>query len=244
MKDRRLLAAVHNNAFWCDTVCRTHGRPGEFLDDIWLNRQETPPFYPNAVTLSPKETATHLAHVERLLAAAIPGEWGVKDSFRTLDLAPLGFEIVFEGQWLYRDPAAPRPAVAALPDVRWTAVTRDAELARWEQAWHGHEPGSRRIFLPALLAEPAITIIAGLRGPQIVAGAIASHSRNVTGVSNLFLPPAQTMAFRAGCLAAIAGRFPDRPLVGYEGGDNLAEMHTLGFTATGPVRIWVRNRAG
>lgn len=244
MLDSRVLAAVDNNALWVDTVCRTHCRPGEFLDGIWLNRQETPPFYPNAVTMMPTETATQLAHIESLLAACIPGEWGVKDSFSTLDLAPLGFDIVFEGQWIYRDAAAPRPDVAHVPGVRWIAVTQEENLARWEQAWQGNGPGSGRIFLPALLAERAITIIAGLRGPQIVAGAIASHSGDVTGISNLFVPPVQSMAFRAGCLAAIGGRFPDRPLVGYESGDDLAEMQALGFTSTGPVRIWVRSPAG
>lgn len=244
MIDRRVLAAVDNNALWCDTVCRTHGRPGEFLDGIWLNRQETPPFYPNAVTLSPAETATHLAHIESALAAGIPCEWGVKDSFCTLDLAPLGFDTVFEGQWIYRDAPAPGPDVATLPGVRWTTVTQEDDLARWEQAWHGDEPGSGRIFLPALLTEQAVTIFAGLRGPQVVAGAIASHSGEVTGISNLFVPPVQTIAFRVGCLDAIAGRFPDRPLVGYESGNDLAEMQGLGFTATGPVRIWVRSRAG
>ena len=38
MLDDRIIRAARNNAQWCDAVCRAHGNPGEFHDDIWLNR--------------------------------------------------------------------------------------------------------------------------------------------------------------------------------------------------------------
>ena len=38
MLDDRYVRAARNNAEWCDAVCRAHGNPGEFHDDIWLNR--------------------------------------------------------------------------------------------------------------------------------------------------------------------------------------------------------------
>lgn len=101
-----LNQTVQNNAIWCDTICRTHGRPGEFLDGLWLNRAETPPFYPNAVTLTQDQTMIQMAHINELVAGGIPGEWGVKDSYCVLDLSPVGFHTVFEGDWIYR--AAPR----------------------------------------------------------------------------------------------------------------------------------------
>ena len=43
--------AVWNNAVWCDVVCATHGRPGDFPDGFWICRQKAPPFYPNLITL-------------------------------------------------------------------------------------------------------------------------------------------------------------------------------------------------
>ena len=34
--------------------------------------------------------------------------------------------------------------------------------------------------------------------------------------------------------------FPGLPLVGYEAGDDHAEMLELGFGALGPLRVWVK----
>ncbi len=48
----QLAQAVQNNVQWCDLVCRTHGAPGEYAAHLWLNRQQTPRFYPNAITLT------------------------------------------------------------------------------------------------------------------------------------------------------------------------------------------------
>ena len=49
---------------------------------MWLNRSATPPFYPNAVTLTDvHDHQAPLAGIHELLAARIPGAWAVKDSF-------------------------------------------------------------------------------------------------------------------------------------------------------------------
>lgn len=241
-----MQSAVQNNARWCDIVCRSHGKPGKFLPEIWLNRSETPPFYPNAVTLTPDETAAQISHIADLLTAGVPGEWGVKDSYCTLDLMPLGFRQVFEGAWIYRDALADSTSVHGVTGVRWTRVTGDKMLARWEMAWQG-TPGDltvshpNRIFLPSLLTEDGIAIIAGLSGEQVVAGAVVTHADSVVGISNLFLPPSGSRDVRAGCVAHVQSLFPHLPLVGYEGGHDLAEMLALGFESVGPVRIWVRS---
>jgi hypothetical protein len=69
----RVRQAAHNNAVWCDTVCRTHGLPGQFFPCIWLNRSATPPFYPNAVTLTDThDQQAQLTGIHELLAARIP----------------------------------------------------------------------------------------------------------------------------------------------------------------------------
>ena len=72
MMDKRTQQAVRNNAVWCDTVCRTHGRRGVFLDEIWINRHTTPRFYPNAVTLTETGAAAQLAGIRDLIEAGIP----------------------------------------------------------------------------------------------------------------------------------------------------------------------------
>lgn len=245
--DERLRQAVSNNAVWCDTVCCAHGCPGEFHDGLWINRHETPPFSPNVVTLSPVGAAADpLARIRELLDAGIPGSWAVKDSFAELELAPLGFQILFEATWLYWPVSRPAP-VRAGAGAHWTTVRQAAELARWEAAWRGEPAGggpAAPLFLPALLADRNVAVVAGYEQQRIVAGAIANRTGAVVGLSNLFVPEHDPEPFRAGCVAAVIGAFPGLPLVGYESGQELAVARSLGFEALGPLRVWLRvNRA-
>jgi hypothetical protein len=93
----RVELAARNNAIWCDTICRAHGIPGEFYDQLWLSRQPVPRFYPNAVTFANQvASSAQLAHIHQLLAESLPASAGVKDSFCTLELVPLGFHQLFE----------------------------------------------------------------------------------------------------------------------------------------------------
>jgi len=96
------VLCAHNNALWCDAVCRAHGLPGEFLAGLWLNRQPVPRFYSNAITLSPKDPAGQRAWVAHLMTRR--PHFSVKDSFAALDLSSLGFDVLFEATWLWRDP--------------------------------------------------------------------------------------------------------------------------------------------
>src|SRR5207244_420931 len=100
MSDVRAAQAAHNNAVWCDTVCRAHRNPGEFSPHLWLNRHPVPRFYPNAVTLTGNEgAADQRAAIETLVAENGLTGFGVKDSFYSLDLAPLNFHVLFEATW-------------------------------------------------------------------------------------------------------------------------------------------------
>jgi hypothetical protein len=245
MRHERTKQAAWNNALWCDTVCRTHGKPGEFLEGIWINRRETPRFYPNAVTLSEAVgTAAQLERVRELVDTRVPGDWGVKDSFSALDLAPLGFEVLFEATWIYRPASLPRPG-DDITEVRWARVGGASELARWEAAWRGapaNEGATKQapIFLPSLLMDSSSVVLAACRKHRIVAGAIANRTGDVVGLSNLFVPERHPEPFRAGCVAAVIDAFPGLPIVGYERGRELAAALSLGFELLGPLRIWVR----
>ncbi len=78
MTPEQIRQAVYNNAVWCDTVCRAHGRSGEFHDGIWINRRKTPLYYPNAVTLSEEhDSAAQMQHIRALDTAELAGAWGV-----------------------------------------------------------------------------------------------------------------------------------------------------------------------
>lgn len=233
-----LLSAVRNNAVWCDAVCRSHGRPGIFEPHAWVSRTPTPPFYPNVVTLSGAEGAdAQRATVAALATSALARPWAVKDSFAALDLTPLGFRPLFDATWVGRSAEAPLPSAVA-SDVEWLTVRDAALLAAWEAAWSGEAARPEEpVFRPALLANPEVVVLAGVRDGRVIAGLVANRSEGVTGISNLFVP-ADVPALRAAALAAAAAAFPGTALVGYEHGDDLAAMLALGFTTLGPLRVW------
>lgn len=232
--------AAGNNAVWCDAVCRAHGGLGEFQPDLWLNRGVAPPYYSNAVTLTPDGIAVQTAAIAEL--AASRGAFSVKDSFAALDLRPLGFDVLFEATWLWRDGGAPLP-VAGSPQ-EWTVITDAVGLAHWEAAWAGHHDGrpvdeAARLFRPSLLAEPGVVFMAGARDGRMVAVAVANETDGVVGLSNVLTldDPASCWA---GAVGLAAERFPGRPLVAYERGDDLEWSLWAGFRPVGALRVWAR----
>ncbi|MEV0826601.1 hypothetical protein [Nonomuraea rubra] len=154
--------AARDNARWCDLMCRAHGLAGAFTDLAWTSPVRTPPFYPDAVTLSPAATAADLLpHLD-----AGPGA-SIKDSFAALDLP--GFDVLFEAQWIYRD--APGRTT-----TDWRVVRDEATLAEWERAC-----GMKDLFLPPLLDEATI-----VHAPDLSSGAVLTATGRAVGVSNVF----------------------------------------------------------
>ncbi|MFI6147794.1 hypothetical protein [Streptomyces sp. NPDC051109] len=254
-----LRAAVRNNAEWCAAV----SGGGTFAAEAWTSARRTPPYYPDGVTLAREASA------DALLAGmdtASPG-CSVKDSFAALDLAPAGFEVLFDAEWIHRpwrapdpaapDPAAPDPAAPdpAAPDpaapsraapstaLAWARVSDVGELAAWEAAWGGGEGSG--LFHPGLLT-PEVAFLAGRAADgRIAAGAAANRTGAVVGLSNVFTadgtPGDEAWA---GALAAVAGLWPGLPVVGYESGDDLDTALRHGFTPLGPLRVWLHTAEG
>ncbi|MCX5497036.1 hypothetical protein OSH11_20190 [Kaistia dalseonensis] len=237
MDDPIRLAAL-NNAEWCDAICRAHGRPCTFGDALWFNRQATPPFYPNAVTLA-RDSRPAIEQALPLIQAGAGAAFAIKDSYQSLDLRPLGFDPLFEAEWILR---APTPSTADRGDISWRVVETERQLAAWETAWAGgvvDEP----IFRVALLADPAVTLIAGFDGDHIVAGAALNRSAAAMGWSNVFAPEADGLSPIAGALAFATTLAGDLPLVGYEHGEALEKSMALGFEPVGGLRIWAYRQA-
>jgi hypothetical protein len=218
LKDGLLDAAVLMNAAWCEAVASAHGRPSRRTAAAWICDGPMPPYYPNAVTLVPGLDA----------AALPPGLGAVKDSFADLDLAVAGLAPLFEAVWIGR-PAGPPPPT---PPATVRAVADAAALARWAAAWG---PEGAAIFVPALLADPRVTLLAA-EAPDgaIVGGLAALGGAAAIGVSNAFGPPEAVAA----CVARLAGT--GLPLVDYEPPDGVAARAALGFRPLGPLRVWAR----
>ncbi|WP_449486654.1 hypothetical protein [Streptomyces avidinii] len=224
-----LLAAAYNNAAWCAAV----SRDGGFTAEAWTSPRRTPPYYPDAVTLTGEADAAALVAA---IDTASPGA-SVKDSFAALDLAPAGFEVLFGAQWIHRPAGAP----AAAPALEWARVAGPAELVAWETAWDGEE--SSGLFHPGLLTDHDgdVVFLTGRDADgRILAGAAANRTGEVVGVSNVFsvdgTPDDEAWA---GALTLVAGLWPGLTVVGYESGDDLDTALGQGFAPLGPLRVWV-----
>src|SRR5579862_1844365 len=214
MLDDRIIRAARNNAELCDAVCRAHGNPGEFHDDIWLNRKPVPRFYPNAGTLA-EPSSRQLDLIDELIAARLPSRWAVKDSFSMLNLEPRGFWMLFDAEWIYLSGSRIKDFVSARTSARWEIVRDDLALAEGESAWSRSAGSNKdRIFLTSLLENKDVAVHAGYRDGKIVAGAIANRSDGVVGWSNFFAPAAETLDHASDSLATIGAIFPGLPIVG------------------------------
>jgi len=214
------LAAVLNNARWCDAVCRAHGHPGRMLPHIWVNAAVVPRFYPNAVTLAVGEAALEEQRttIEILQKSNLPGRWSVKDSFGTLDLSRRGFDLLFDATWIRNVMPAEGPST----DIVWTREEKGAE------GWP--------------VDDPDFAMFKGRRGFKVVAGFMLYRAEEVVGVSNVVAEAADAPAVWRSLTLLAAQTFPRLALVGYESGDELVAAVKSGFEAGDKLRVWVTAR--
>ena len=228
--DRLRTSAARNNAEWCDLVARSHGAVTQFADDAWTSATRTPPYYPDAVTLVPTPSVPDL--LSRIDTSA---GCSIKDSFAALDLAPHGFRVLLDAEWITR--ASPSVA-GADPVPGWTRVLDRDGLSAWEAAWRGDD-GPTGLFRADLLDRESVAVLALYAADLLVAGAVLNRSSTVVGVSNVFAAPGSDADAWAGCVAYAASIFPEVPIVGYESGDALVAAGDHGFATAGPLRVWI-----
>ncbi|CAL9612828.1 hypothetical protein [Streptomyces sp. enrichment culture] len=230
-KQLMVRAAARNNAEWCAAMSRSHGVAGEFGLGAWTAPVRTPRYYPDAVTLVPEaDPAALAARIDTITPGA-----SVKDSFADLDLSGAGFRILFEAQWIHR----PAGAAAVAPRPAWDVAATPDALRAWELAWD-NRGGNTRLFRPGLLDDPDTFVLAGRSGDgRVVAGAVATRSDQVVGISNVFASDGGPNAAWPVVLDALHRLFPTLPVVGYEHGDGLAAAVRHGFEPVGPLRVWV-----
>ena len=229
MDRAHVTRAAHNNACWCDALCRAHGIRGRFDDTAWTSTSRTPPLHPDAITLVPEvDVIALLVRIDSSTGCR------VKDSFADLDLARSGFDVIVESEWIRRRPGAPNGPVSG--DSEWLPVT-SAELPAWERAWASDgEPTG--LFRPSLL--DAVTVLGRPSADNWDAGAIVNVTDGHVGVSNLFGPADGVDRVWRECVSIIDRLHPGRPVVGYESGGMLAAARGQGFEAIGPLRVWQR----
>lgn len=239
--DPRIERAARNNALWCDAVCAAHGAPGEFHDAVWLNRHGTPRHYPDLVTLggTPED---QLKAIETLIAAPRLTGWAIKDSFSCLDLAPLGFSVLFEAEWIGHQPEQADLGAKGEPGLQWQWMQRSSDIVAWERAWagDGFDLAGPATFAGRLAPNEDIRFLLARDGGNPVAGAIVNRTAELAGISNVFAAGADRDAVWRAIAREVAAACPGIPIVGYEHDPDLASALRAGFTSLGPLRVWVR----
>jgi hypothetical protein len=245
----RIALACRNNALWCDLVARSHGIRGTTDEQAWAAPTRTPPYYPDAVTLSPgAEEYALLARVDDSDGCSI------KDSWSRLDLSLEDFARIVVGEWVWLDASTAVPSGPAASRA-WRAVTSAGEMEAWVAAW-STDPEAAAILRPTLLGEPGVHVLAayladraddadgweGADGPdaQIVAGAILHVTGEVAGLGNLFARDGdQHRAWREAATAARAVA-DGIPLVGWEAGAGVEAAVGAGCERIGPLTVWLK----
>lgn len=224
--NERLLEAVENNARWCDLVCRSRGIPTQISSAAWAARRRAPHLYPDAISLLPDALAEDvLEPVESGLGCS------VKDSFASMDLEKFGFDELFEARWIYREPAR----LTKRSPVSWTVVESEEAFAEWV-----HVAGIEHAIGTDLLRDATVRFLSAHGPDGVGAGAIATRTGSVVGVSNVFSPAIDIDETWASLVDAFARTFPSMAIVGYEHGEPLEAALASGFTAVGPLRVWLR----
>ena len=220
--DPRLRRAVDASIGWYEDIFATHGIGSMLADGLWSALAGPPPLHSDAVTVEPTVHAEQV--VERL---ADRRHAGVKDSFSTIDLSSHGFSLLFAATWIHREPATPGP-------TPWRVVRTAEELAAWNAGWDTAE-----VLVPALLERAHFALLERRVDDAVTAGAVARLGSGTIDVSNVHGIGDHAVDW-AELARGIATVFPDRPIVGYEGGADLEASIAGGFDPVGDLRVWVR----
>lgn len=202
-------------------MCFAHGSVGRFLVHTWVNSEPVPRFYPNVVTLTTgKADIVEQRQTVRILQKSnLPGRWAVKDSFKTLDIARLGFEVLLEANWIRNAEPKAEAMISGLS---------------WERA----KPGGDG-FPASLFSDENFAMFSGRRDGAVVAGGTLYRADGVVGLSNVVADADEAPAVWRDLSALAAATFPGLPLVGYESGDELRAARKAGFEIGDPLRVWV-----
>jgi hypothetical protein len=220
--DPRLRRAIDANIGWCEDILALHGIGSVLEDGLWSALGPPPPLHPDAVTVEPDVRVDQVAG--RLGGR---NRAAVKDSFATLDLSSIGMDVLFDATWIHREPAVP----ARTP---WRTVSTAEGLAAWNAGWDTAD-----VLLPPILELGHIAVLARAADSAIEAGAVARLGIGVVELSNVHGVDGRDVDWNE-LVAAVAARFPDRPIVGYEAGSDLEGALDAGFEPVGDLRVWAR----
>lgn len=232
-----VIKAAQNNADWCDIVCSAHGVPGEFLEYIWLNKQEVPTLlYPNVVTIKPISNKDYNALVKTVQSIPLKN-YAIKDSFNELLADKMSCKVLFDAEWILLNHG---DLVESNISGIWTVVRDEQELEKWEYAWNNNQPSDKRIFLSNILPVKNVFFLAKYNNEQIVGGGIVNISRDVVGLSNIFTQEVVNSNIYSELTIFIKENISTLSIVDYERDKELALAHKAGFKTIGKLKVLLK----
>lgn len=222
MVDPRLRAAVDASLSSYVDQFAMHDVPAVLSDGVFRALAHPPPFHSTALTVEPGLTGDLLRRL--ILEGPLPG---VADNFCDQDLSDVGLTVLFSATWLHR------PAAVATMPPGWGRVSSRAALTVWNAA--GDTTG---VLLPAVLYRATYAVLEQRDADGVVAGCVARLGSGHVYLSNVHAAPGHRCDWDQ-VVDAVTATFPDRPILGYEHGGDLACARDVGFEAIGDKRVWV-----
>ena len=221
--------AARNNAELCAIVSAAHGVDGVFATDAWTSPEPHSPALPRRRDAGARGLGTRAAHANR------HGPGSVSEGQLRRPRSPLP---------RVRDPvlgAVDHPGTGDARGRRFVGADHRRRCTRRVDRRAGVSPTIPPIcFVPhssstrtSRSSRPTST---GTSWPALSSTA----ARTWSGLSNVFVTTAAPDDVWPGCLDAITRTFPGVPIVGYEPGESLDTALHYGFTALGPLRVWIK----
>ncbi len=242
MKIDWLSEAIANNAEWCNAIAASHGIQAQWKNGCWFSEKPMPPFYPNLVTVTKNADVSY--ELKAINHQGLHG-WGIKDSYKTLDLTGHDFSVAFEAQWYGRPPgqsalidASDKPRTGlrkfTSSESGVQQVMNPTQLVRWVEAW----ADSAMVFKDTLLSNRSVELLYTTEESETVSGLAMNISGQCVGISNLF----GTTDGILRCIEHIVDQYPNRGVVGYGDEDEVARLSAADFVVLGELLVWVRNK--
>lgn len=221
----RARIAANNNADLCSAIMKSHGIRFLRDEELYVSLDSPPPKYPWLITLLPQASA----RAKKICQTRPLG--AVKDSFSHLDCAEIGFEVMFEASWIWRN------AEHSLLPQHWGRISNPQTLLEWHSGWSKDANASDLIFPPECISDPSLVFLGRNGTNGVDAGCLANISNDAVGISNMFGINSGDPAVWEEALKAVASVAPTLPIVGYEAGQELIAATAVGFEEAGRLRV-------
>lgn len=228
--DPRAIMAARNNADLYVEMFRTHGLAFK-CEAFGVVAHDTPlPFYAD-ITISEPEQRELALRVLRRLHQNGRKRAVIKDSFCEIGPDAADLEPVFHAEWIWN------ASQAATVPYDWRRVDDVDSLASWQAAWNsGQTPAPFDVFPPAFLERSKVFAFARYASGAVTGGCIVNLSQDCVGLSNVFATTSHQTDF-AGAMLCAHSLAPDKPLVGYERGEDLIAARAAGFETVGSLQV-------